>query len=204
VVRSSDVSSVLRTATAILLSAATIGSIGVAAPAAASGGEEALNGVFTATSNGEWAKLNDRYQGHQTVKSTWTISSTCLHPLACAGTVRSSLGWTENISKTETNWVVRHYVPDFIPCPDGTQAPGLQYFRFYPANVDGMQQSKSDYLLGEDQTTGESGACGRNLSLLLNLPFKLLKEGSEPPVTMGGGGSPGAPGGAAGSTGAGI
>lgn len=196
-------SSITRRASAILLAATTIGSIGIAAPAAASGGEEALNGVFTATSNGEWAMLNDRYQGEQTVISTWTISSTCVHPLACAGTVTSSLGWTEDIYKTETNWVVKHYVPDFVPCPDGTRAPGLQYFRFYAATVDGMQQAKSDYLLGEDETTGESGACGRNKSLVLNLPFKLLKQGSEPPVTGSDTGSPGG-GGGGGATGGGI
>jgi len=196
--------SVTRSASAILLAATTIGSISVAAPTGASTSEVAINGVYTATSNGEWAMVNDRYQGHQTVISTWTISSTCVHPLACAGTVTSSLGWTEDIYKTETNWVVKHYVPDFIPCPDGTRAPGLQYFRFYAANVDGMQMAQTDYFLGEDETTGVSGACGRNKSLVLNLPFKLLKNGSEPPLSGSGGGSAAGPGGSGGSTGAGI
>jgi hypothetical protein len=33
----------------------------------------------------------------------------------------------------------------------------------------------SDLWLGEDQTTGISGNCGRNKSLVLNLPVKITK-----------------------------
>jgi hypothetical protein len=72
-------------------------------------------------------------------------------------------------------WYVKHYVPDWIPCPDGTRGPGLQVYKIYPATEDGISRAPSDLWLGEDQTTGESGACGRNRSLVLNLPVKITK-----------------------------
>jgi len=164
------------TARAVLLAVAAVTCVGVAPPATATGGEDAINGTFTATSNGEWAQMNDRFQSEATVRSTWTVVSTCVTPFACAGTVTSSLGWTEDIYRQNQTWYVKHYIPDWIPCPDGTRAPGLQIFRFYPSNDDGMQEQKSDTLIGEDETTGVSGACGRNKSLVLNLPFKLVKN----------------------------
>lgn len=157
------------------LLAAAISGIGIAPRAAATGGEDAINGTFTATSNGEWAQMNDRFQSEATVRATWTVTSKCVLPFSCAGTVTSSLGWTEDIYRENENWYVKHYIPDWIPCPDGTRAPGLQVYRFIPANDDGLQQQKSDVLVGEDETTGESGACGRNKSLVLTMPFKLVK-----------------------------
>ena len=164
----------LKTSAAVL-AAASISCLGIAPPAAATGGEHAINGTFTATSNGEWAQMNDRYQSEATVRATWTVASTCVTPFACAGTVTSSLGWTEDIYRQNENSNVKHYIPDWIPCPDGTRAPGLQVYRFIAANDDGLGQAKSDMLVGEDETTGESGACGRNRSLVLSLPFKLVK-----------------------------
>lgn len=37
----------------------------------------AINGVFTALSNGDSAKTGSVYMDEQTVISTWTISTTC-------------------------------------------------------------------------------------------------------------------------------
>jgi hypothetical protein len=141
--------------------------------ATADDSEYAINGRYWVVSNGEWAKMNERYQDEPTVRSEWTISTTCSTPNSCAGTVVSSLGWTEPIyTQTGKNWYVRHFVPDWIPCPDGTTAPGLQVFRFYRAlNPD--RTVIPGVLVGEDVTTGESGNCGRNESLVLNLPVKL-------------------------------
>jgi hypothetical protein len=48
-------------------------------------------------------------------------------------------------------------------------------YRFYPATEDGMSQRISDLWIGEDETTGVSGNCGRNRSLVLNLPVKITK-----------------------------
>ncbi len=96
------------------------GSALATAPAAtATDGDYAINGTFSVVSNGEWAKMNDRYQDEPTVRSTWTVNSTCSTAITCAGKVTSSLGWTEDIYTTSGLWYVKHYVPDWIPCPDG-------------------------------------------------------------------------------------
>jgi hypothetical protein len=136
----------------------------------------AMNGTYSVVSNGEWARMNDRYQDEPSVRSTWTVNTTCSSALTCSGKVTSSLGWTEDIYTTIGSlWYVKHYVQDWIPCPDGTTGPGLQVYKFYPANDEGLAQRISDLWIGEDQTTGQSGACGRNRSLVLNLPVKITK-----------------------------
>ena len=149
-----------------------------APPSAADYDQYAMNGTFTVVSNGEWAQMNGRYQDQPTVRSTWTVTSTCSTGITCAGKVTSSLGWTEDVY-TEGGyfWFVRHPVPDWIPCPDGSTAPGLQVYKFYPATENGTSQPISDLWLGEDQTTGASGNCGRNRSLVLSLPLKITKIG---------------------------
>lgn len=145
--------------------------------AGADDSEYALNGTYSVVSNGEWAKMNERYQDEPTVRSEWTVSSTCSTPNSCAGKVTSSLGWTEDIyTVSGRNWYVRHYVPDWIPCPDGSTAPGLQVYRFH-AQTNPDRSVVPGVLVGEDVTTGESGNCGRNTSLVLNLPVKLTKIG---------------------------
>ena len=151
--------------------------IGSAPPAAADDAEYAINGRFSVVSNGEWAKLNERYQDEPTVRSEWTVTTTCSAPDSCAGKVTSSLGWTEDIyTVSGRNWYVRHYVPDWIPCPDGSTAPGVQVYRFH-AQQNPDRSVVPGVLVGEDVTTGESGNCGRNESLVLNLPVKLTKLG---------------------------
>lgn len=159
---------------AALLAAAAIG-LGSAPPATATDGDYAINGTFSVVSNGEWATMNQRYQSEPTVRSTWTVNTTCATPIACAGKVTSTLGWTEDIYTTNGQWYVKHYVPDWIPCPDGTTAPGLQVYRFYPANEEGLARQGSNLLVGEEKTTGESGNCGRGRSLVLVLPVKITK-----------------------------
>lgn len=157
-----------------LLSAAAFG-LGTAVPAAATDGDAAINGTFSVVSNGEWAKTNDRYQDEPSVRSIWTVTSTCENAISCVGKVTSSLGWTEDIYTNNGQWYVKHYVPEWIPCPDGTRAPGLQVYRFVHANEEGQAQPGSNLLLGEEKTTGESGNCGRNRSLVLELPLKITK-----------------------------
>lgn len=153
--------------------------VGTATPATADNLEYALNGTYSVVSNGEWAKVNERYEDKPTVRSEWTIASTCSTPITCAGTVSSSQGWTADVYTTSgRNWYVRRAVPDWIPCPDGSTAPGVQVFRFHPettTNTDGS--ATPGVLVGEDVTTGESGNCGRNTSLVVNLPVKLTRIG---------------------------
>jgi hypothetical protein len=155
--------------------AAVLG-VGTAPQAAADDYSQfAPNGTYSVVSNGEWARMNDRYQDEPSVRSTWTVNTTCTTAMTCAGKVTSSLGWTEDIYTTSGMWYVKHYVPDWIPCPDGGTGPGLQVYRFYPANEDALRFDNTNLYMGEDQTTGQSGACGRNRSLVLNLPVKITK-----------------------------
>jgi hypothetical protein len=157
-----------------LVVAAAFG-LAAAPQATASYDQYAPNGTYSVVSNGEWARMNDRYQDEPSVRSTWDVSTTCTTALTCVGTVTSSLGWTENIYTGSGMWYVKHHVPDWIPCPDGTRGAGLQVYRFYPANDEGTRTDNTDLYIGEDQTTGESGACGRNRSLVLNLPVKITR-----------------------------
>jgi hypothetical protein len=152
----------------------------ITAPQASANYEQyAINGTYNVVSNGEWAKQNDRYQDEPSVRSTWTVNTTCSTAMTCAGKVTSSLGWTEDIyTLSGAQWFVKHYVQDWIPCPDGTTAPGLQVYRFYPATESGnhaLAGAPINLMVGEDQTTGQSGNCGRNLSLVLTLPVKMTK-----------------------------
>jgi hypothetical protein len=160
---------------AVLFTTALTG-LGLAPHAGAEYEEYAMNGTFSVVSNGEWARMNDRYQDEPTVRSTWTVNTVCSSAITCSGKVTSSLGWTEDIYTGAGNmWYVKHCVPEWIPCPDGTSAPGLQVYKIYPATEEGMSQRISDLWLGEDETTGVSGNCGRSRSLVLNLPVKISR-----------------------------
>ncbi len=149
----------------------------LASPAAAhASGNWALNGTFTATSNGEWARTNDVFHDERSVRAVWTITSQCSYPTECTGTVSSDQGWTAPIYQRSGEWYVKHVVDNWMPCPDGTAAPGYQVFRFkrMTANGDSVDPN-SRVLVGEDATTGPSGACGRSLSLFITMPFKLAQ-----------------------------
>lgn len=146
-------------------------------PASATG-SWGLNGTYIATSNGEWAKSADVFHNERSLRSTWTVSTVCSYPTECTGTVNSDAGWSAPIYQKSGVWYVRHVVPNWEPCPDGTAGDGLQLFRFIAATPDGASADpNSTTLVGEDQTTGVAGACGINLPLFINMPFKLVKQG---------------------------
>ncbi|MCK0175459.1 MULTISPECIES: hypothetical protein [Mycobacteriaceae] len=150
----------------------------VADPASAQASDEewGLNGTYSATSNGEWAKKNEVFRPEAVVRATWTIDTQCSYPTDCTGTVRSDQGWEAPIYQKGGIWYVKHIVPRWEPCPDGTAADGLQVFRFVPTTEDGGQVDRnSTMLVGEDQTTGPSGACGISRPLFITMPFKLVK-----------------------------
>jgi hypothetical protein len=168
----------MRLTPVLVCSAATLIGAGIALPAHASDGDWGLNGTYTATSNGEWAKSNERFQDEASLRSTWTISTACSYPTECTGTVTSDFGWTAPIYKTGGVWYVKRTVENWEACPDGTAAAGLQVFRFVPTTADGAKvDPTSSTLVGEDQTTGPSGACGISKPLFINMPFKLVKAG---------------------------
>lgn len=74
----------------VIAATALIAGVAVAPPAHAA--EWALNGTFTATSNGEWARSNDIFHKQNSVRAIWTISSQCSYPTECTGSVTSDQG----------------------------------------------------------------------------------------------------------------
>ena len=60
--------------------------------------------------------------------------------------------------------------------PGGTRAAVLQVYSFYPATDEGTSKQPSDLWLGQDETTGVSGNCGRN-PLVVTLPAKITRIG---------------------------
>lgn len=164
-----------RLTTTVTAAVAVLGGLAVA-PVASANPEWGLNGTYTATSNGEWARKNEVFYDQASLRSTWTISTDCSYPGECTGTVTSSWGWTAPIYQKSGIWYVKHTVENWIPCPDGTTAPGLQTFRFKPMTPEGAYYDPtSNTLVGEDITTGPSGACGVNKPVYINMPFKLVK-----------------------------
>ncbi len=150
----------------LMAAAATI--LGVCPSVHASSDDPALNGLYRATSDGQWAQTNDQLHHEATVTSTWTITSSCTNPLECAGQVTSDQGWSAPLRLSGgALWIVAHDVPNWEQCGDGMPAAtGRQLFRF-----------ATNDLAGDDKTIGPSGACGVNKWLTVDLPFTLVKIG---------------------------
>ena len=145
-------------------------------PADASPADWGLNGTYVATSNGEWAKVNDVFRDQTSTRSTWTISSTCSYPGECTGTVTSDWGWTAPIYQKSSVWYLKRTVDGWQPCSDGSAAAGLQVYRFFASAPDGSSaEPGSSTLMGDDQTTGISGSCGSSKVIFISMPFKLVK-----------------------------
>ncbi|WP_101947458.1 hypothetical protein [Mycobacterium sp. 3519A] len=169
----------MRLSGVVVCAVAALAATTIPLQAHASDDDWGLNGSYLATSNGEWAKTNERFQDEASIRSTWTITTQCSYPTECTGTVSSDFGWSAPIYQTGGVWYVKRMVDNWEPCPDGTAASGLQVFRFAPTTPDGSQiDPTATTLVGEDQTTGQGGACGINKPLFINMPFKLVKMGS--------------------------
>ena len=156
--------------------AAMIAAVGIPAAANASEDDWGLNGTFTATSNGDWAKTNEQFRNEASVRQTWTISTTCVNPADCVGQVSSDQGWTAPIYSKAGLWYLKRSIPGWEPCPDGTVADGLQMFRFFagdPLTGQALPSGSNTYL-GEDITKSASGSCGINKPLVVNMPFKMV------------------------------
>jgi hypothetical protein len=165
--------------TATLVAATVFGGLGTASTARATTKEEvAINGTYRATSIGDYAQRNDQYFGEPTVTSTWTISSSCDTFQECHGTVTSDQGWTAPLYMNDGEmWKVRHDVPNWERCEDGTAYNGQQTFYFYPVNDSGGYQLGSPTMAGKDKTVGPTGACGQNQWLDITMPLRLDKIG---------------------------
>ncbi|MCV7003153.1 hypothetical protein H7J34_23555 [Mycolicibacterium alvei] len=148
-------------------------SMHLATTAAAAPDDTAVNGAFSAVSDGQWAKTNESYLDEATLTSTWTVTSTCSTYQDCTGTVVSDQGWTAPLVYQSGRWRVVRTLEHWEPCPDGTAAAGQQSFTFWPARRDAPD--RHDLLSGWDETIGPSGACGINRSLNIRMPFRLKR-----------------------------
>ncbi|WP_077080064.1 hypothetical protein [Mycobacterium sp. AB215] len=164
-----------RLAHGTLLSAIMIGG-SVVVPSAQAATDIALSGRYNATSLGNWAKTNDAYHDEATVRSVWTINSSCLDAQECRGTVTSDQGWSAPLASHDgQQWIVKHDVPNWETCPDGSPNTGQQVFTFVPVDNNGNFQAGSSTLAGRDKTVGPSGACRVNKWLAIEMPFRLDK-----------------------------
>lgn len=132
----------------------------------------AVNGRFTAVSDGQWAKTNEKFRDEATVTDTWTISSECSNAFECSGQIVSDQGWTAELRYLSGQWRARRTVENWEPCADGSAAPGRQDFTFWPDRTDHYNAA---VLTGWDETVGPSGACGINRSLTIRMPLRLTR-----------------------------
>ena len=102
-------------ATAMLLAASAVGFVGPASTARAYTKEEiAINGTYRVTSIGNWAKINDQYNGEPTTVQTWTLNSTCTSYQECDGTLKSDEGWSARLYMRDgTLWYAKHEIPNW-------------------------------------------------------------------------------------------
>ena len=153
----------------------TVPAIAIVCAPVAHAENAALNGTYTAVSNGEWAMTNDVFRDEATTRSIWTIAMTCTDVVTCSGTVTSDAGWTADISTSNGEYVVKREHPNWEPCTDGRFFAGHQRYQFYPADDSGGFQRGSQVFAGRDTTAADSGNCSINEKLEIELPFRLEK-----------------------------
>ena len=66
----------------------------------------AINGTYTAFSDGEWAKTNQSFHDEASVTQTWTVTSTCTTFQDCTGRVTSDQGWSADLVYVSGRWKV--------------------------------------------------------------------------------------------------
>jgi hypothetical protein len=121
----------------------------------------AINGIYAATSDGNYATTDYAFHNEATVRSSWTVTSHCITDDSCSGKVASDQGWSAPLTMEVGHvWQVERDVPNWQTCPDGTTFTGHQSFMFYPSNADGLTQIGSPYLEGRDKTVGPRYPCG--------------------------------------------
>ena len=152
-----------------------IGSLGVAPSAHASNFGIELNGTWRVLQNGEWARTNQVLIDEKVTVETWTITSSCVSPLECTGQVTSDQGWTAAINMVKVYWIVNRDIPNWAPCPDGTFAPGHQKFTVWGINpaLNERDLRITDLLAGRVITETDSGACGVNKPLDIEVPVRM-------------------------------
>lgn len=130
----------------------------------------AINGTYTAFSDGVWAKTDDSNHDERSVTQTWTVTSACSTYQDCTGRVTSDQGWSADLVYLSGRWKVTRPVDNWEGCGDGTVLSGQQTFTFWKGYPDPALQ-------GWDTTLGPSGACGKNKQLNIQMPFTLTPVG---------------------------
>lgn len=162
------------TATIFLASAAAVAAIGGAPVATAGFCDPLLNGNFSATSDGVWAKTNDIYHDEKTVTDTWAIETACTPAGDCAGTIASSQGWKAPIvCESAGLWHIRRHLDQWEPCSGGTPAPGDQLLYFSPDLSGSPSFDAVKTFSGWNRTVGTSGNCGINEPLVIEMPLQV-------------------------------
>jgi hypothetical protein len=136
--------------------------------AAASFDDIAINGTYTGTSDGQWAKTNEVFRDETTVTSTWSVSTSCTTAFDCVGEMSSDAGWNAPIRYVSGMWFVTRTIDNWERCADGSTGPGAQTYKVY------QDPAEPTRLIGWDTTVGISGACGINLPLVVDMPFRLV------------------------------
>jgi hypothetical protein len=162
--------------TALVLASSAVG-VGTAPLARAY--NPAISGTYTATNVGDFARTNTVLHTEPTIRSTWTITSSCATAEDCSGQITSDHGWTAPIYMHDgLTWNVKRDLPNWEVCPDGTSYTARDFIFFYPANPDtGELVQGSPVFAGREKTTAPSGACGTNMPLYIDQPFRLDRIG---------------------------
>ena len=143
----------------------------------------ALNGTYRAFSNGEWAQTSagpngaggaQVYIDQPSKLEIFSVSSDCASPISCSGEVRSDAGWTGALSYNGDTWTIKRDIPNWLPCPDGTAAPGHQNFALWGFNPSTSEKNKDrNLIVGWERTQAPTGACGYNKPVVTQLPVRL-------------------------------
>src|ERR1700759_973128 len=122
-------------ASAALVAASSVVCVGTAPLAQAY--DPSISGTYTATNVGEMARTNTVRHAEATVRSTWTITSSCTTAEDCSGQITSDQGWSAPIYMHDgLIWNVKRDLPNWETCPDGTSYTAKDFIFFYPANPD--------------------------------------------------------------------
>jgi len=123
----------------------------------------ALVGMAVVLAGPAWA--DDRLDGDFTfingpISNTWTITTQCNPEVTCGGTISTSTGLIEQISRVAGGpWIVeRTDVPNGRVCPNGSTGPADLMYSFDPATLVGAVsfRSKPGVCGDPDWTSGEN------------------------------------------------
>ena len=123
----------------------------------------AVTGTLIGSASPAWA--DDRLDGdfkfiNGPITNTWTITTQCNPEVTCAGTISSSTGLLEQITRVAGGpWTIeRTDVPNGRICADGSTGPADLMYSFDPATLIGAVsfRSKPGVCGDPDWTSGQN------------------------------------------------